>query len=96
MTRDENLQRALTHLAGLQQPMMELTEKLVRINSHSANVAGVNAVGEVLQQAMDLPGLSLRRVDGSGCGDHLIWRNEAAKRSALQGSRIGRSRAGDR
>ncbi len=70
---------ALRHLSGLQPRILTLTEELVRINSHSANIEGVNSVGAVLERELSLPGLTMERVPGEGCGDHLFWYSEAAR-----------------
>lgn len=50
------LARALEALAGRQEALTTLMEALVRVNSHSANVAGVNGAGNVLIEALaELP-----------------------------------------
>lgn len=58
--------------------LLPLLRGVVEINSFSANVAGVNAAGERLAAALDLPGLTLqRRAGGEGIGDHLAWTTPA-------------------
>ncbi|MEY4513637.1 MAG: hypothetical protein RLZZ450_5759 [Pseudomonadota bacterium] len=48
--------RALEALEGRQQALITLMEALVRINSHSGNIAGVNGAGNVLIEALaELP-----------------------------------------
>jgi glutamate carboxypeptidase len=59
--------------------MIALTRRWVEVNSYSANVAGVNAVGALLREAYALPSLTCTVVPGgSELGDHLIWRTPAA------------------
>lgn len=53
----------------------------VEQNSYSGNVDGVNAVGSMLIEAFDLPGLSVERRAGNGVGDHLCWRTAAWERA---------------
>ena len=63
--------------------MHGLTRAWVEVNSYSKSVAGVNACGEKLAQALRLPGLSLRvEPGGTGSGDHLFWSTAAAARTA--------------
>ena len=58
--------------------LLPLLRGLVEINSFSANVAGVNAAGDRLAAALDLPGLTLQRcAGGDGIGDHLAWTTPA-------------------
>ena len=44
------------------------------INSFTANVAGVNAVGALLRDAFALPSLRCTTIPGGEHGDHLVWR----------------------
>lgn len=63
--------------------MLALTRAWVEINSFTANVAGVNAVGAQLREAFALPSLACTVVPGGpDHGDHLIWRTPAATREA--------------
>ena len=63
--------------------MVALTRRWVEINSYTANVAGVNAVGARLREAFALPGLRGSVIaGGDGYGDHLVWRTRAADRAA--------------
>lgn len=67
-------------LAAAQQrreQVLPLLERLVRCNSFSRNIGGVNAVGDMLMEAFDLPGLSVERRRGHEVGDHLCWRTAA-------------------
>lgn len=47
------------------------------INSHTANVTGVNAMGEALCAAFAFEGLVHERRPGQGVGDHHCWRTPA-------------------
>jgi glutamate carboxypeptidase len=52
----------------------------VEVNSHSANVPGVNAVGALLQAAFQWRGVEAHRQPGGrGSGDHLFWMTHAAR-----------------
>ena len=62
--------------------MIASTRRWVEVNSYTANVAGVNAVGAMLREAFALPGLSCTTIAGGDCGDHLVWRTPAADRAA--------------
>jgi glutamate carboxypeptidase len=56
---------------------IDLARRAVEINSYSANVAGVNAVADVLGAAFGWPALEHTRVPGTLYGDHLLWRTRA-------------------
>ncbi len=58
--------------------MFALLERMVRINSFTANVAGVDAVGEELRRALSGIPLSLTTRTGSGVGTHLCFATPAA------------------
>lgn len=76
------LERALSTLHERAADILALTERLVRINSHSAHVDGVNRTGEALRAALaDLP-LTIERVPGNGTGDHFAFRTQAANERA--------------
>jgi glutamate carboxypeptidase len=69
---------------------LPMLERWVRTNSFSGNVAGVNAMGDLLARDFAMEGLSLERHPGEGVGDHLIWRTPAwedrpARRQVLIG-----------
>jgi glutamate carboxypeptidase len=73
------LEAALAAVRRRGDEMIGLTRRWVEINSYSANVAGVNAVGAQLREAYALPSLSVRVVPGGpDFGDHLIWCTPAA------------------
>lgn len=57
--------------------LLPMLRRWVETNSYSGNVEGVNAVGSMLAEDFDLPGLALERHTGDGVGDHLIWRTAA-------------------
>src|SRR3569623_1925204 len=55
-----------------------LTRRWVEVNSYTSNIAGVNQVGAMLQEAFALPSLGCEGVPGvEGFGDHLIRRTKA-------------------
>jgi glutamate carboxypeptidase len=76
------LPAALAALARRAPDILRLTERWVALNSHSANVAGVNAVGGLM--ADDLRGLplDLQIEPGSPFGDHLCWSTRSAREQA--------------
>ncbi len=58
--------------------LVALTRRWVEVNSYTSNVAGVNAVGEMLREAFALPSLACTVIPGGAeLGDHLIWRTPA-------------------
>lgn len=72
------LERLIEQLHALVPDMLRLTRALVEINSYTANISGVNAVGEQLKAALALPGLRLREQASVSCGTHLFWSTPAA------------------
>ena len=63
--------------------MLALTRTWVEVNSYTANVAGVNAVGGMLREAYALPSLACTVIPGGAeLGDHLVWRTPAAAHAA--------------
>lgn len=72
MTHDVEAAVALAH--RLSADLIPLLKRWVEVNSFTDNVAGVNAVGDLLAEAFAIDGLSLQRIVGDGCGDHLFWR----------------------
>ncbi|MCK9239540.1 M20 family metallopeptidase [Desulfocurvus sp.] len=62
--------------------MLALLERLVRINSYTANKAGTDAVGAVLREAMTGLGFGVQVVPQADAGDHLIARCPGARRLA--------------
>ena len=76
---DVTLEVALAAVRRRGDEMVALTRRWVEINSYTANVAGVNAVGALLREAYALPSLACRVIAGGPeHGDHLIWRTPAA------------------
>ncbi|MBU0550208.1 M20/M25/M40 family metallo-hydrolase [Myxococcota bacterium] len=57
--------------------ILPVLERWVRQGSHSLDVAGVNAMGALLVEALDPLGLALHRAPGQGVGDHLFWTSPA-------------------
>lgn len=74
-------QNALSALAARGGETLPLIERLVRINSHSAHVAGVNAVGNVLTEALSLLPLSLTVETSESGVRHLTFSTTAADRA---------------
>lgn len=56
--------------------ILALTERLVRINSHTRNVAGVDAVGDILAEALAPSSLRLTRHAAAALGQHLCFRSQ--------------------
>jgi glutamate carboxypeptidase len=83
---DESLHGLAAALAAVRRrgdEMIAQTRAWVEINSFTANVAGVNAVGAQLREAFALPSLACTIVPGGpDHGDHLIWRTPAAAQRA--------------
>ncbi|ACY15259.1 M20/M25/M40 family metallo-hydrolase [Haliangium ochraceum] len=71
------LDRSLEAAARRCEEMLPMLERWVRQNSFSDEVDNVNAMGALLAEDFDLPGLSLERVAGDGVGDHLVWKTPA-------------------
>lgn len=71
------LDRALDAAARRKDQVLPMLERWVRTNSFSGNVAGVNAMGELLARDFAIDGLVLERHPGDGVGDHLFWRTPA-------------------
>ena len=74
---NEPLERALAAVRARGAEMLAVTRRWVEVNSYTANVAGVDAVGAMLREAFALPSLTLTRVPASGYGEHLVWRTAA-------------------
>ena len=65
-------------LAALRsEEMLAHAKQWCAINSFTANVAGVNAVGALLRDAFALPSLRCTTIPGGEHGDHLVWRTAA-------------------
>jgi glutamate carboxypeptidase len=74
-----SLEASLAALAGRSGEILPLIEELVRLNSYSKNVAGVNAVGERLGAALAPLPLAVRQVDGGpDWGTHWCFSTQAA------------------
>lgn len=73
------MNEALARLREREREMLSLTRRWVEVNSFTENVAGVNAVGELLVEAFALPSLRLERKASVRYGDHLVWRTPAAQ-----------------
>lgn len=58
-----------------EQEMLALLERIVLINSYTANKPGVDAVGAVLEEVMTEAGFAVRRDKQSIAGDNLIAEN---------------------
>ena len=72
------LERLIEKLRALVPEMHSLARELVCINSYTANVDGVNAVGRVLSRAFQLQGMEHWTEPGAAAhGDHLFWRTRA-------------------
>ncbi|HEY0989365.1 MAG TPA: M20/M25/M40 family metallo-hydrolase, partial [Kofleriaceae bacterium] len=78
----DGLDAALAALRRRGDDMTALTRAWVEVNSYTANVAGVNAVGAMLRDAYALPSLACTVVPGGEFGDHLVWRTPAAAHAA--------------
>jgi glutamate carboxypeptidase len=65
-------------LARTEPAMIDLTRRLVTVNSYSANIAGVNAVGALLSEAFALPSLTRSTAAGVEWGEHLFWATRAS------------------
>jgi glutamate carboxypeptidase len=78
MTND--LGKALIALRGRQHEMVGLARSWVEINSFTANIDGVNRVGEQLREAFGrVASLACTVIPGApSYGDHLVWRTAAA------------------
>ena len=75
---DATLDAALAAVRRRGDEMIALTRRGVEVNSFTANVAGVNAVGALLREAYALPSLACTVIAGApDHGDHLIWRTPA-------------------
>src|SRR5262245_33025903 len=78
MTND--LGKALIALRGREHEMLGLTRSWVEINSFTANIDGVNQVGQELREAFGrVASLGCTVIPGgSGYGDHLVFRTPAS------------------
>ncbi len=67
----------IAYLKEHESAMFSLLEKVVNINSYSANPDGVNKVVDVLESVMQDMGFSTRRLSNDVTGDHLVAENKA-------------------
>jgi glutamate carboxypeptidase len=75
-----DLERALTALRGRASFMFELLERMVRINSFTRNVSGVDATGAELRAALSIDALLPELRAGAELGTHLCFSTPAAER----------------
>ncbi|MBU1001101.1 MAG: M20 family metallopeptidase [Proteobacteria bacterium] len=68
----------MDRLRQLEPQMLSLLERIVRINSHTPNKAGVDAVGVVLAEVMRDMGFVVEVHPQKELGDNLVARNAAA------------------
>lgn len=68
----------LARLRGREPEMLALLERLVRINSYTANKAGTDAVADVLAGVMEEMGFSVARHARERVGDNLVALSPAA------------------
>ena len=74
------MQAALDALRARRDEMTALTRRWVEVNSFTENVDGVNRVGELLDEAFALPGLSTDHKASARFGNHHVWLTPAAAR----------------
>jgi glutamate carboxypeptidase len=74
---ETKLDRALAAAERRASELLPALRRWVEVNSYTGNVDGCNRVADMLAESFALPGLTLQRVAGNGCGDHLIWRTPA-------------------
>ena len=72
------IDEALNALRARTAEMHALARRWVEVNSYTANVEGVNRVGEMLKEAFALRSLVLTTIPAEGFGEHLVWRTPAA------------------
>ncbi|WP_461211328.1 M20 family metallopeptidase [Desulfocurvus sp. DL9XJH121] len=72
-------------LKSRQEEMLALLERMVRINSHTANKAGVDAVGMVVAGVMADMGFGVERHPRDGVGDNLVALSPAARENRGKG-----------
>ncbi|HEX6242063.1 MAG TPA: M20 family metallopeptidase [Polyangiales bacterium] len=76
------LSELLARLHAGQAELLGLIERLVRVNSYTRNIAGVDAVGELLAEALAGTSLRVAREQPDGLGTHLAFSTPAARRGA--------------
>ncbi len=70
------LESALSYVQGADAPMDAALKALVEVNSFTDNPAGGRAVGALLLELFQLPGLRARRVPSSRYADHLVFESD--------------------
>lgn len=79
MKNEPSLDLALAALQARAGELLALARQWVEINSYTANIAGVNAVGDKLREAFGaIRSLRGEVIHADGYGDHLVWRTGAA------------------
>jgi glutamate carboxypeptidase len=81
------LNDATAKCAQLSLSILDTLRPWVERNSYSGDVAGVNAMGDLLAADFDLPGLNLKRHPGNKVGDHLVFTTDCFE-SATPSDRI--------
>ncbi|WP_243546938.1 M20 family metallopeptidase [Pseudodesulfovibrio tunisiensis] len=66
------MERIEKYLLDNESGMFDLLERLVRINSHTANKAGVDRVADAVQAELEGMGLLVRRIENDEVGDYLV------------------------
>ena len=72
------LERVLERVRARETDMIALLRRAVEINSHTDNVAGVDAVGALLAEAFALPSLERTGIPGVKYGEMAYWRSRAS------------------
>lgn len=73
-----DLPRAIARLEARSSFLFELLERMVRVNSFSKNVAGVEATGALLREALAVDALQLSTRPGADVGTQLCFSTPAA------------------
>jgi len=73
----EHLDDATAKCTHLALTVLDTLRPWIECNSHTGNVSGVNAMGDLLTKDFALPGLDLSRHHGEGVGDHLVFTTPA-------------------
>jgi len=79
-----DLEAAIAKVHARVAEMHAMTRSWVEVNSFTSNVAGVDAVGDLIAGAFALPSLHLERVPAEGYGSHLVVRTTAAQRAGAR------------
>src|SRR5262245_16588471 len=78
MKDEPTLDRAVAALRARDHELVACAREWVEINSYTANVAAVDAVGAKVTAACDGFGLAHQHIAAPGYGQHLVWRTPAA------------------